>query len=463
MIPIFAIMFSMGVYAQNEYMVLQMHDGTKAEYAVTDVDYVYFKEQAVSDSNEVGNAVDLGLSVKWADHNIGATSSENYGSYYAWGETETKEEYTQDTYSYYDSLIGLIRIGGDIGRTAYDVATKEWGLNWRMPTKEEIEELIEDCVWTWATQNGVNGYYVRGCNGDSIFLPAAGYRSGLELNAASSCGYYWSSTANESEQDKDAYYLHFDSFVSGRHDGNDSGFGFTIRPVYNKDITTIPVRKEYVIVRLKNGEEEGYPVEDIDKVGAKDSVLASLCPAAAIDLGLSVKWANCNVEAQSPEEYGGYYAWGETEEKEDYSKDTYAYYYKGATDYDLSYYIGIGYDISGTDYDVAHVKWGGNWRMPTLAEIDELRNNCTWTWTAQDGCGGYLVTGKNGNSIFLPAAGCREGTQLGRCGSIGVYWGATIDSLDSSGAHRLEFRAPGCFVATSSWRPSGYTVRPVTE
>lgn len=129
----------------------------------------------------------------------------------------------------------------------------------------------------------------------------------------------------------------------------------------------------------------------------------------AIDLGLpsGTKWACCNVESSSPEGYGGYYAWGETEEKSDYDRYTYKYYN------DITgYIINIGSNISGTQYDVAHVKWGGSWRMPTKDEIEELVNNCTWKWTTYNGVNGQLVTAPNGNSIFLPAAGNRLGTDL---------------------------------------------------
>ena len=121
----------------------------------------------------------------------------------------------------------------------------------------------------------------------------------------------------------------------------------------------------------------------------------------AVDLGLpsGTKWAACNVGATKPEEYGGYYAWGETEEKEFYDKSTYKFYQDDE-------YVNIGEDISGTEYDVAHVKWGGNWYMPTWEEFRELINNCKIEWTTFNGVNGEKFTSKiNGNSIFLPAAG----------------------------------------------------------
>ena len=132
----------------------------------------------------------------------------------------------------------------------------------------------------------------------------------------------------------------------------------------------------------------------------------------AIDLGLpsGTKWANMNVAASTPEEYGGYYAWGETEEKDNYSWSTYKWC-RGSYDTQTKYCTDSSYGtvdnktVLDPEDDVAHVKWGGTWRMPTLDEQKELLNKCTWNWTTQNGVNGYKGTGPNGNSIFLPAAG----------------------------------------------------------
>lgn len=188
-----------------------------------------------------------------------------------------------------------------------------------------------------------------------------------------------------------------------------------------------------------------------------------------VDLGLSVYWATCNVGANSPEDFGGYYAWGETEEKSDYSEDTYKYAVdsnrNGSYDF-WDEWISIGSNISGTQYDVAHVKWGGTWRMPTLNEIKELMYNCSWKWTKYNGVKGQLVTGRNGNSIFLPAAGGRPGTSVDLVGSLGYYWSATEWSSDYHYVYGLEFDNDGCrwddsFYWTHSY--IGHTVRPVTK
>ena len=187
-----------------------------------------------------------------------------------------------------------------------------------------------------------------------------------------------------------------------------------------------------------------------------------------VDLGLSVKWATCNVGANSPEEYGSYYAWGETEEKSNYYWDTYKWC-NGSSSKMTKYCTSSSYGtvdnktVLDLEDDVAHVKWGGSWRMPTLEEQKELKNNCTWEWTTQNGVEGYKVTSKtNGNSIFLPAAGYRRGTYLFDSGSEGDYWSSSLNEDYSDLAYRLYFYSGNCGWYVSS-RFLCYTVRPVSN
>ena len=191
-----------------------------------------------------------------------------------------------------------------------------------------------------------------------------------------------------------------------------------------------------------------------------------------VDLGLSVKWATCNVGASSPSEYGDYFAWGETSPKSDYSWEDYKFRVSGDS-YDnvtFSKYNtkrGRGSVDNKTRLDLsddaARANWGGRWRMPTKAEFDELESNCTYTWTTQGGKNGYKVTSKkNGNSIFLPAVGYRYGTSVGSAGSDGSYWSSSLNTDGSGGAWYLYFGSSYFYTYRTS-RYLGFSVRPVTE
>ena len=147
-----------------------------------------------------------------------------------------------------------------------------------------------------------------------------------------------------------------------------------------------------------------------------------------VDLGLSVNWAAWNIGASMPDELGGYFAWGETEEKNVYDKFTYKFYdsvYKNS-------WCDIGNVISGTEYDVAHVKWGNGWRMPTREEFQELLDSCTWDRICYKGVNGDKITGPNGNSIFIPAGGYRYDWTINYVGRSGVYWSGTVEYYNTS-------------------------------
>lgn len=159
-----------------------------------------------------------------------------------------------------------------------------------------------------------------------------------------------------------------------------------------------------------------------------------------VDLGLSVKWATCNVGANSPEGYGNYYAWGETTTKEYYDWSTYFDTNDGGDTF-IKYNNEGGKTVLDLGDDAAHVNWGGSWRMPTKAEWQELEDNCTWTWTMQNGINGYTVRSKKegytDKFIFLPAAGGRYESDLYNVGSSGGYWSSSLYEYYSAGAWYL--------------------------
>ena len=198
-----------------------------APFVVTACDDDNEDEEGSSSSSSAGNAVDLGLSVYWADRNVGASSASAYGNYYAWGETKTKSSYTDSNNTTYG-----VSLDDWSGKSAYDAARANWGGTWRTPTESECDELIEDCSWTWTTKGGNTGYLVTGSNGNSIFLPAAGDMSGSELEDDVDSGCYWTSTPYGNALDH-AYGMTFLSEESKftTTDWNCRDLGFTIRPV----------------------------------------------------------------------------------------------------------------------------------------------------------------------------------------------------------------------------------------
>lgn len=188
-----------------------------------------------------------------------------------------------------------------------------------------------------------------------------------------------------------------------------------------------------------------------------------------IDLGLSVKWATCNVGAKSPEEYGNYYAWGEIEEKKFFRIDTYKYWegVYGETKPEDGY-LNIGNEISGTVYDAAYVNMGKSWRMPTQKEAQELVEKCTFEKYTLNGIDGYLFTGPNHNSMFLPFAGYKWGYNInqtsGSKSPMGCYWTGTVHSpYHLVWAYNLATSPNGVRADRFTRRCEGYPIRPVVD
>ena len=184
--------------------------------------------------HNTGKYVDLGLpsGLKWAKCNLGASKPSDYGDYYAWGEIEPKTtNYSWATYKW-GTENNMTKYNDTDSKTtleaADDAATAKLGSPWRIPTNDEIQELIDKCTWTWTTQDGVKGYEVKGPNGNSIFLPVAG-NWGSKLDLAGVYGYYRSSSLSTGNSNK-ARGLYFNSSKRGL-DIFGRCYGFTVRPV----------------------------------------------------------------------------------------------------------------------------------------------------------------------------------------------------------------------------------------
>ena len=228
-------------------------------------------------------------------------------------------------------------------------------------------------------------------------------------------------------------------------DGIDGKSGAIVDVEWDDDSATFTLADGTIIV---------VPLEVVETPEVPDVPIIPDTPTVgieAVDLGLSVKWASCNVGANFPEDYGDYFAWGEISPKDSYTSDNCS-----------TYGVAMS-DISGNpQYDAATANWGGAWRMPTRSEIGELIENCTWKWTTLNGVNGYKVTGPNGNSIFLPAAGSRDGTSSYGVGSFGLSWSSTPDEGNGYGAYNLGFNSVN-YVWGWDYRYYGQSVRPVSE
>ena len=585
--------------SQREMYIWQ--NGDKTTFVVADVDSVTFTkdEEITPPTTGTENGyewVDLGLSVKWATCNVGATKPEEYGDYFAWGEVEPKEYYDWNNYKWCNgSESTLTKYNNNSSNNGIvdnktqlelsdDAAHANWGSDWRMPTKEEQDELLEKCTWTWTTKNGVNGYNVTGSNGNSIFLPAAGQYYNNTFAYSNSMGYYWTSSLeterlgcaqnwifnsgivtwgsgfrfvgnsvrpvrdidgsntpnnpnddpdnpnnpNDDSDDSDdsddpivitgvtvkakvpAHWIDLitvwvwptggegeefipvregDWYVYTHTAGTElniifkNGFGWTGAHNQTVDITgitqntCIKIEQEgsgkatYTIVDCLSGEEDEE--EDDEKPEKPDTLATGMENGYEwVDLGLSVKWATCNVGASKPEEYGDYFAWGETQPKDYYEWSTYKWCYGsyGATltKYNTDSIYGTVDNKTTLDLsdDAARANWGGSWRMPTDAELTELREQCTWTWTTQNGVYGYKVTSKKSGytnkSIFLPAAGYREGSSLHLAGSCGGHWSSSLCTGDSRRAWNVVFYS-NYVNRYDYWRLYGFSVRPVCQ
>lgn len=221
--------------------------------------------------------------------------------------------------------------------------------------------------------------------------------------------------------------------------------------------------KEPVAITLDWGNNEKFTEEDV-------TISGSITGHNYVDLGLSVKWATCNIGANAPKDYGNYYAWAETTTKNTYHWSTYKYCLEtGAYTFDYTKYYtdrGIGSIVDNKTTleavdDAATQNWGGSWRTPTNIEIRELQSNCASEWVSLNGIEGLkVISHKNGNVLFLPAAGYRENNGLYCAGSKGYYWSSSLYFTGPGCAYCMDFQFFATDAKTRYW---GLPIRPVCK
>ena len=366
-----------------------------------------------------------------------------------------------------------------------DAANANWGGSWRMPTHAEQEELVNNCTSTWTTMNGVKGrLFTSKNNGNTLFLPAAGYRGEASLDGTGSGSLYWTSSLHP-DASLIAWYLFF-SWSSVHMTCFDRCAGLSVRAVatistyaagatYSTDApaTLYAQWEEACTITYDANGGTGAP-EAQTKIKGEDLTLATTVPTREgykfvgwkalnthdyVDLGLSVLWATCNLGAEKPEDYGNYYVWGETEDKNSYGWETYKYC-QGTENSITKYNDTDGLTELELADDAAYVNWGSAWRIPSEKEWQELVNNTESAWTTENGVNGYKFTASNGNYIFLPAAGAHSKSRLFDDGGQGHYASRTLKYPIST--WQLNF-VPTYVVVDYYAREYGYTVRPVTD
>lgn len=456
------------VNAQQK-VIITLSDGTTIEKEVWEVASISFSPSSPIDVPQTAEAVDLGLSVKWANFNFGASSADLPGYYIGWGDV------TGLNYSTNNDYFPVSKPTSGIVAGKYDIVQTMWGGDWRLPSEDEIKELIDKCTWTYDAAK--KGYTISSkTNSNSIFLPLAGKREAKDTLNLGTNGYYWSGSLSSTDNSK-AVALVVDDASNSTSDVL-RYVGCTIRPVYGKymygssvlsceatDATSTGIKvnvtfngdyakatefgvcysttesgldpdngscvkstsvgsdgtQSFTISGLKSNTTYYY-VAYVTYNGNRNmgttktfTTLRKFPVAKYVDLGLSVKWATWNIGASSEDEYGSYIGWGDpTGENMSFSNSDYPN--------DKS-------DIGGTDEDVAYVEWGKNWRMPTEAELTEL-GALDKEIVTENGVSGYKITGKNGNTIFIPRCGYMNASGYSDKNTKAYYWTSENISLD---------------------------------
>ena len=461
--------------------------------------------------------------ILWSNINMGASSVDDRGDFYAWGETETKNEFTKANYTYTGKM-------EDISGSNNDVAHVKWGGIWRMPTRDDLQELLTRCTWTEVTKYGQPMYKVVGQTGDSIFIIKSGSISGTTASGKNTHANIWTSNLDVTAgvDSEEAYGSNF--YQNARSiDAVQRYIGYAVRPVVKYTHELADETKIYLTTdstswqvgvsnpRLVGSVSGLVSEEDVTRgfvVGYKDYIdvttpdmtdtehVINITTTTVDDNNSAIFRCTTTYDKDTTYYYRAYVKvgddyyfgnvrryglelvdmghgikWASLNVGAQISSDAgnrYAWgettvksnYSQGSYRYYSSGYENIGSDISATNYDAAKANWGGTWRMPTLSELNALLNTTdyTWTWTTVDGVAGYQVTsqveGTVGNSIFLPAAGYQDGSYYYEPGAGCYYWTSSL--YNDGNSNYLHGTSTTHAVDTEFLRYRGLAVRPVT-
>ncbi len=467
----------------------------------------------------------------WAETSPKESYTQSNYKYYC--DDGTDRGYTKYVRHYQNGYPNFFSDGLRILEACDDAATFNWGSGWQTPSPSQVEELFYDCQHVETAQNGVPGNLFRGPNGNTIFIPSIieydnksyyywtnslrqrynqyfvelsvdieviafcksdfnnlrdryfcalvrPVRGSATLtptapsvitNSATNITPY-SATLNGNITSAGGANVTEKGFVYGTNPNNLSGRTQSggASSIYNETITGLSQGTIYYYKAYATN-SAGTTYGDILTFTTNGILNEHIW----VDLGLpsGTKWANCNIGATSPEDYGEYFAWGETSPKYIYEWNNYRWcdgVYTKLTKYcNYAQYGNNGFTDNLTTLeasdDAATANWGSGWRMPTETEMRELKDNCIVTWTTQNGKRGRLFTGSNGNFIFLPAAGYhRYGSELGSVGFDGYYWSSSLSSDYTVRAWYLNFDSDNYGMSNlNGERYRGLSVRPVCQ
>ena len=467
-----------------------------------------------SDGSSEHEYVDLGLpsGTLWATCNIGASTPEGYGDYFAWGETQPKTEYGWSTYQYCngsETTLTKYCSNSDYGNNGFtdnlttllpedDAATATWGEDWRMPTKAEWQELYNNTTCTWTTQNGVAGRLFTATNGNSIFLPAAGFRYVSSAYEAGNNGYYWSSTL-DTGMPYNAWYF---AFSSGSYDMGyfyGRSFGRSVRAVYSETQNNeTPTGAINGLFSVSDSTQVYFSQGNLQYIGSASTPYWKFADNQWDYFGTTTG-QNSDAENVDRDLFGwgtsGYEHGAVCYQPWSTNNSSTNYYAYGQSDYNL-------YDQTGqADWGYNPISNGGNtensgWRTLTTEEWDYVFNTRStasgmrftkatmndvngvillpddwdvsyYPLNSSSGFSGNIITASQWSTleqhgaVFLPAAGARNKTSVNDVGSCGYYWSASCSSIYN--AKYMYYTSNYLYPVRNHSRYYGYSVRLVRD